>query len=70
MKPLTPTQANLLAILRSLPARHRAGGRAGAPLRPEVLNSYDGRSLRGLFERGLLRYRGYGESVEICEDAQ
>lgn len=60
---MTPTQRNMLAHLDSLPARYRLAGRAGGPIRPEVLESYDGRAWRGLFKRGYLVWGERGFTV-------
>jgi hypothetical protein len=66
-RPLTPTQAGQLELFRKLPARYRRHQRAGGVIRIEVLDSYDARSWRGLFQRGLLRC--VEDGFVVVEDA-
>ena len=60
MKPLTPAQSAVLADIRRIVQRR------GVCYSAE-LQHLDGRTLRGLSQRGLIRYRGF--RVELVTHA-
>lgn len=64
---LTERQASVLADMRKLPKRYRVHGRTDAPLKMEVLEIYDARIWRGLFERGFLTFTSNGVAVTCSE---
>lgn len=60
-RPLTKAQANILAALRSLPARYRYS--VGGTIKMQYLEVYDGRTLNSLCGRGLLTFNERGAVV-------
>lgn len=62
MKKLTEIQTNLYAILK----RQFGTKKARGIISQEALECYDWRSLRGLFDRGLLTWDSYGRArIEV-----
>ena len=68
MNTLSPGLANLLDIIRTLPARHRIHGRAarnGGWLPVEVSSNYSGRGLNALTSKGLIEWSEHGFRATI-----
>ena len=70
-RPLTPAMKNLLRIFRDVPKKKRIAGTETIPM--SVLDSYDGRAIQGLVDRGLITFNDWGFKVDreypLKEDA-